>query len=151
MENNISKIADYLLSRYEPKDVNRRHKEKLHFQDRIALSLTRLVGTMYAVYFFAICFAGWMLWQSYFDTKPFDPYPFAFMLFISNIIGLLLMPLIMVGQNIQGRHSEIRAEEEFQTTSSSYEDLEQILLHLDKQDKQMQKQLDILVEMAKKK
>lgn len=147
MENNISKIADYLVSRYQPKDVNRRHKEKLSFQDRIALLMTGIVGTMYAVYFFSLSFAGWMLWQTYFDAQPFDPFPFAFMLFISNIVGLLLMPLIMVGQNLQGRHAEIRAEEEFQTTSSSYEDLEQILLHLDKQDKQMQKQLDLLLKL----
>lgn len=147
MENNISKIADYLVSRYQPKDVNRRHKEKLSFQDRIALLMTGIVGTMYAVYFFSLSFAGWMLWQTYFDAQPFDPFPFAFMLFISNIVGLLVMPLIMVGQNLQGRHAEIRAEEEFQTTSSSYQDLEQILLHLDKQDKQMQKQLDLLLKL----
>ena len=151
MESEVTKIADYLLSRYQPKDVNRSHKEKLGLQDRIALAMTGLVGTMYAVYFFSFCFAGWMLWQGYFDAQPFDPYPFAFMLFISNIVGLLLMPLIMVGQNLQGRHSEIRAEEEFRTTSSSSQDIEQILLHLDKQDKQVQKQLDLLLELTKKK
>ncbi len=48
----------------------------------------------------------------------------------------------MVGQNLQGRHSEIRAEEEFKTTESSYKDIERILIHLDNQDKQMKKQLD---------
>jgi len=31
---------------------------------------------------------------------------FVFYLFISNVIQILLMPLIMVGQNIQGAHAE---------------------------------------------
>lgn len=151
MENNVSKIADYLVSRYQPKDVNRRHKEKLSFHDRLALIITTAAGSMYAVYFFSLFMGGWMLWQTYFHDQPFDPYPFAFLLFLGNIIQLLLIPLIMVGQNLQGRHSEIRAEEEFRTTTSSYQDIEQILLHLDKQDKQTQKQLEILTKLAEKK
>ncbi len=124
-------INEYLPQRYRPQDPNARHKSALKFQDRIALLVTSAVGTMYAVYIFGLFMAGWILWQSYFHERPFDPYPFAFLLFLGNIVQLLLMPLIMVGQNLQGRHAEIRAEEEFKTTESSYRDIEQILLHLD--------------------
>lgn len=147
----VNKIAEYLPLRYRPTNPNTRHHKTLGLQDRIALAVTGAVGTMYAVYFFALFMAGWMLWQSYFDAKPFDPYPFAFLLFLGNIVQLLLMPLIMVGQNLQGRHAEIRAEEEFKTTESSYKDIEQILLHLDQQDQVMKKQLDLLIDLARKK
>lgn len=61
------------------------------------------------------------------------------------------MPLIMVGQNLQGRHAEIRAAEEFKTTRSSYQDIERILIHLDNQDKTMKKQLELLLRLANKK
>jgi uncharacterized membrane protein len=45
----------------------------------------------------------------------FDPYPaFVFWLFISNMIQIFLMPLIMIGQNLQGKHAEIRAENDYQ-------------------------------------
>jgi uncharacterized membrane protein len=45
----------------------------------------------------------------------FDPYPaFVLWLFISNMIQICLMPLIMLGQNLQGKHSEIRAENDYQ-------------------------------------
>jgi uncharacterized membrane protein len=45
----------------------------------------------------------------------FDPYPaFVLWLFISNMIQIFLMPLIMVGQNLQGKHSEIRAENDYE-------------------------------------
>jgi uncharacterized membrane protein len=143
-------IKTYLNSRHRPENINTKHQHTLGIQDRIALFVTGAVGTMYAVYFFGTVMAGWMLWQTYFDRHPFDPFPFAFLLFLGNIVQLLLMPLIMVGQNIQGKHSEIRAEEEYKTTNSSYRDIEQILLHLNKQDLQMQKQLDILLKLTKK-
>ena len=137
--------------RYHPKNVNVIHKSQLGLQDKIAVALTTAVGTMYAVYFFIIVMAGWMLWQVHFAEKPFDPYPFAFLLFLGNIVQLLLMPLIMVGQNIQGRHAEIRAEEEFKTTESSYKDIEHILMHLDEQDKELLKQTKMLEELITKK
>lgn len=147
----MDNIKDYLSERHEPQNVNKKHKESLNFQDRLALLITGAVGTMYAVYFFALFLAGWMLWQTYFDQKPFDPFPFAFLLFLGNIVQLLLMPLIMVGQNIQGKHAEIRSDEEYKTTRSSYKDIEKILLHLDNQDKLIKQQLDLLTELAKKK
>ena len=142
-------VLDYLNERHQPIDVNKLHRESLKLQDKIALIITTAVGTMYAVYFFGLVMAGWIVWQTYFDKQPFDPFPFVFLLFLGNIVQLLLMPLIMVGQNVQGKHAKIRAEEEFRTTQSSYKDIEQILVHLDKQDKQMKDQLDMLIELSK--
>lgn len=135
------------IVRHKPRNVNELHKELLGLQDKIALAVTTAVGTMYAVYAFAIWMGGWMLWQTRFAHKPFDPYPFAFLLFLGNIIQLLLMPLIMVGQNIQGKHSELRAEEEFKTTQSSYHDIESILKHLDEQDQELLRQTKMLEEL----
>ena len=137
--------------RHEPENINLAHKKRMGLQDRIALTITTAIGTMYAVYIFAMWMAGWMLWQTHFTGKPFDPYPFAFLLFMGNIVQLLLMPLIMVGQNIQGKHSELRAEEEYKTTKSSYHDIEHILEHLDAQDKELLRQTKILEELIKKK
>lgn len=117
--------------RHKPHNINDEHKAQLTLQDRIALNVTTAIGTMYAVYAFMIIMAGWILWQGVLSGKPFDPYPFAFLLFLGNIVQLLLMPLIMVGQNIQGRHAELRSDEEYKTTISSYHDLERILDRLD--------------------
>ena len=138
------------VERHEPENVNEKHNSTLKLQDRIALSITTAIGTMYAVYFFAIFMAGWMLWQGFITHKPFDPYPFAFLLFLGNIVQLLLMPLIMVGQNIQGRHAEIRSEEEYKTTTTSYHDIEQILDHLDAQDKELLRQTKLIEELMSK-
>lgn len=146
----MDKLTDYLSLRHEPENANIKHKKSLGLQSRIALLITSAVGTMYAVYLIILFIGGWMLWQTYVTNKPFDPYPFAFLLFLGNIVQLLLMPLIMVGQNLQGKHAEIRVEEEYKTTKSSYKDIERILIHLDQQDKQMQKQLELISELSKK-
>jgi uncharacterized membrane protein len=137
--------------RHQPKNVNREHEQSLTTQDRIALVITSAVGTMYAVYLFGLVIAGWMLWQGKISHKPFDPYPFVFLLFMGNIVQLLLMPLIMVGQNIQSRHAEIRSDEEFKTTTSSFHDIEQILLHLNAQDAELLKQSKLLEELVSSK
>ncbi len=137
--------------RHHPKNVNAIHRSQLGLQDKIAVTLTAAVGTMYAVYFFIIILAGWMLWQTKFAEQPFDPYPFAFLLFLGNIIQLLLMPLILVGQNIQNRHAEIRAEEEFKTTESIYKDIEHIIARLDEQDQELLKQTKLLEDLVNKK
>ncbi len=149
--NDAKELYELKTKRHQPKNVNEIHKQELGAQDKIALSITTAIGTMYAVYFFSLVMAGWILWQTFFADRPFDPYPFAFLLFLGNIIQLLLMPLIMIGQNIQGKHAEIRADEEFKTTKSSYHDIETILEHLDKQDVELLKQTKILQELIKEK
>lgn len=145
MEKNL---LEYLPLRHKPENINVKHKQSLGLQDKLALAITTAVGTMYAVYLFILFMVGWILWQSYFSQQPFDPYPFAFLLFLGNIIQLLLLPLILVGQNLQSRHAEIRTEEEFKTTQSSYQDIESILVHLDEQDKQIKKQLELITELS---
>jgi uncharacterized membrane protein len=138
-------------NRHQPQNVNSQHEASLGFQDRLALAITSAVGTMYAVYFFIVALAAWMLWQGAIAHKPFDPYPFAFLLFIGNIVQLLLMPLIMVGQNIQGRHAQLRSDEEYKTTLTSFHDLELVLKHLDEQDKELLRQSNMIEQLLTRK
>ena len=108
---------------------------------RIGQVVTAAVGTMGAFYFFAIVMGAWMLWQTE-AKKPFDPYPFAFLLFLGNIVQLLLMPLIMVGQNLQGRHTEARAESDFEVNVKAEREIETILRHLEYQDERIERILE---------
>ena len=125
-------------------------QEQLSNQDRIALRITRAIGTMWAVYAFATFMLGWMLLQVAMGDGAFDPYPFAFLLFLGNIVQLLLMPLIMVGQNLQGRHAEARAAVEFETVTETFGDLETVLAHLDAQDEGWLRQTRMLRALAER-
>jgi uncharacterized membrane protein len=52
----------------------------------------------------------------------------------SNLIQIHLMPLIMVGQNLQGRHSELRAESDYEVNLRAEKEVGVILTHLEHQN-----------------
>jgi uncharacterized membrane protein len=130
------------------RNVNIRHKERLSRMDKLALWITTKVGSMG---FFMIVFtwsASWIIWNTMapFHLR-FDPYPaFVLWLIISNMLQIFLMPLIMVGQNLQSRHAEIRAEEDYLINKKAELEIETILTHLENQDKLI---LQILARMEK--
>lgn len=122
-----------------PQNINVIHRKQLSSLDKLALFITAKVGSMG---FFIIIFGWTVLWLGYNILAPvqyrFDPFPaFVLWLFISNLIQIHLMPLIMVGQNIQGKHAELRSEHDFETDKKAEEEIETILLHLENQQKLM--------------
>jgi len=127
------------------RNVNKEIAENLHWWDRLAIWITEKVGTLG---FFGIIFTWTVLWLGWNLAAPaqyqFDP-PMGFVLwlFISNLIQILLMPLIMVGQNIQGRHADARAENDLQINIKAEEEIEIILRHLEYQNA-------LLISMVKK-
>jgi uncharacterized membrane protein len=129
-------LAEFKKRRRPLRDVNREQKAKLKALDRLALWITTQVGTMG---FFLIIFGWTVIWLGWnlLAPKPlrFDPpMGFVFWLFISNLIQILLMPLIMVGQNIQGDHAEARAEHDLEVNVKAEREIEVILEHLEYQN-----------------
>ncbi len=118
------------------RNINIEHRERLSKLDKLALLVTVRVGTMG---FFLIILAWTFIWLGWNILAPsawsFDPYPaFVLWLFISNMIQILLMPLIMVGQNLQGRHAEARATGDFEVDTQAEREIEAILQHLENQN-----------------
>ena len=117
-------------------NVNIKHKESLGALERFAVKVTDQVGTMG---FFIIIFLWTLVWLGWNTIAPnnlrFDPYPaFVLWLFVSNMIQIFLMPLIMIGQNLQGRHAEKRAEADFEVNVRAEKEIEVILMHLEHQN-----------------
>ena len=106
--------------------------------DKLAAVITEKVGSMG---FFLTILAWTILWTGYnilaseapgLHWKAFDPFPaFVAYLLISNVIQILLMPLIMVGQNVQSRHSEIRAELDFEINQKAEKEIMVVLKNLE--------------------
>jgi len=96
--------------------------------NRLALWITQHVGSM--GFFLAIFTwtAVWLLWNVFAPKSlRFDPYPgFVLWLFISNMIQLFLMPLIMIGQNLQGRGAEERAKNDYKVNKKAELEIEEI-------------------------
>ena len=110
--------------------------EKVSKLDKLALWITEHVGSMrffLIIFLWTTCWLGWNLLAP--QTLRFDPYPaFVFWLFISNMIQLFLMPLIMIGQNLQSNHAEVRAETDLKINELSEVENETILIHLENQN-----------------
>ncbi len=118
------------------KSIYSDRKLKLSRMDQLACWITDHVGSMG---FFLIIFGWSALWLGWNTLAPkalrFDPYPaFVLWLFLSNLIQILLMPLIMVGQNHQADRTEARAEADFEVNTKAEMEIENILLHLENQN-----------------
>ena len=113
--------------------------------EKLAVWITEHVGTMTFFLLILLWTIFWLGWNFLAPpTLQFDPpMGFVFWLFISNMIQILLMPLLMIGQNIQGRQSEARAEHDLDVNIKAEAEIETILTHLERQN-------DMLLAMLQK-
>lgn len=118
-------------------NVHQAYRSELRGMDKFALWVTEKVGT---VGFFLTVFIWTVLWVGWNLLAPreycFDPFPaFVLWLIISNAIQILLMPLILVGQNLQGRYSGLRDEADFEINVKAEREVEAVLAYLEHQHK----------------
>jgi uncharacterized membrane protein len=107
--------------------------------DRLAVWMTERVGTMGFCLAILAWTVVWLGWNTLAPTKlRFDPYPaFVLWLFLSNMIQICLMPLIMLGQNLQGRHAELRAQADFEVNTKAEKEIAAIRRDLQAQSDMM--------------
>src|SRR6266700_93981 len=131
---------------HQPRNVNLVHeaeKAASGFNQKLAIGLTKAVGTMICAYIFAVLaiigYPGfhatatqWVQWIS------------------QTFIQLVMLSVIMVGQGILGRQQELQADEQFRTTMSTYHDIEQIMQHLSAQDAELLRQAKMLIHLLEK-
>jgi uncharacterized membrane protein len=135
-KSHIFSLRELIRLRKPVRNINIEHKENLSRLEKFAVWITGHVGTMG---FFLIIFIWTLSWLAWNALAPkdlrFDPYPaFVLWLFISNVIQLFLLPLLMIGQNLQGRHSEARAEADFEINTKAEREIQTILQHLENQN-----------------
>ncbi|THD51244.1 DUF1003 domain-containing protein [Phenylobacterium sp.] len=126
-----------LRAKHKPlRDFNQRRLKSLKPMERLAVWITIRVGSMG---FFLLIFGWTAIWLGWNSLAPkalqFDP-PMAFVLwlFISNVIQILLMPLIMVGQTVQGAAADARADYDLRVNEKAEAEIEVILTHLEYQN-----------------
>jgi uncharacterized membrane protein len=138
--------VDSVIEHRRPlRNVHKDAAETVTPLNRLALWITIQVGSMgffLIILGWTVCWLGWNLLAP--QALQFDPpMAFVFWLFISNVIQILLMPLIMVGQNLLSRHAELRAENDLEVNVRAEQEIEVILRHLEYQN-------TILVAMVQK-
>ena len=139
MEKYTPASLEELKKLHKAVNANVKHRESLSRVDKLALWITSHIGTMGFFFIIFVWTVSWLSWNIFAPNHlQFDPFPaFVLWLFISNMIQIFLMPLLMIGQNIQGRHSEIRAESDFNIDTKAEIEIETILQHLENQNEVM--------------
>lgn len=120
-------VEDSLLVR----DVNEEHQEQLSAVEKICKQIADLTGAPLALALAIVVQFAWVIVGS---ITHWDPYPFPFLLTVSNILQLILIFIIAVAQKQSSQHAELRAE-------ADHEHISRLMHHQEVQE-------DILLKLA---
>ena len=134
---------------YQPRNVNQLHaaeQAEKGFNTRLAVALTKYTGTMWTAYLFTGIGIGSLV--GVFTNNVFLGLLFGSI--SSYFLQLVLLPIIMTGQNVLGRKADLQADEAFKTTMSTYHDIEQIMQNLLAQDAELLHHTKMLIHLLEK-
>ncbi len=112
------------------------------FNTRIAVAITRTVGSMWCAYAFAVL----ALVSLPAAIRSNDPIIIVAWI-AQTFLQLVLLPIIIVGQNIQGKAADKRSEETYNDAEAVLHECLQIQDHLSAQDKAQQEQIEELKQL----
>ncbi len=111
-------------------DVNQEHQDALSPVERVCKRIADWTGAPLAL---GLAVLVQMIWIPVGIVSKWDPYPFAFLLTCSNILQLILIFILAVGQRQSSAHAERRAEHDHDSISRllyHQEVQEQILIEI---------------------
>jgi uncharacterized membrane protein len=121
------------------RNVNKEHKESLTMLDKVAISITKMVGTMWCALVFTIIALISLPQALHGGTATTISW------IAQTFLQLVLLSIIMVGQNIQSRHSELRADADYETNIEAKNDIETLTKKIDSiESNKIDKILEIL-------
>ncbi|MBI2086968.1 MAG: DUF1003 domain-containing protein [Candidatus Zambryskibacteria bacterium] len=144
-KHNPPTLAELRQRRRPVRNDRIQHLMSLSASEKFAVYMHRMVGSLgffFLIFFWTII---WLAWNMFGPVElRFDPGPaFVIWLFASNILQLILLPIIMVGQNIEGRAAEWRAQMDFEINQKAENEVEVIIAHLENQN-------ELLLELVRK-
>jgi uncharacterized membrane protein len=92
-----------------------------HTQDRAADGVTRFAGSLNFVYLHSVWFGIWVLVNIGLIGAgfEFDKYPFGLLTMIVSLEAIFLSTFVMVSQNRQATHTEVRSQLDFEVNLRS--------------------------------
>ena len=132
----IPKVEELFQHIPHPRIAERKHDKPVKVKDesvgingKVALIITAVVGTMWAAYIFAL-----IALISLPSAISSHNATILVAWISSNFIQLVLLPIIIVGQNIQGKASDKRSEQTYKDAEAILSECLQLQQHLQAQD-----------------
>ena len=142
------KLYTHSKHTHEPRNANELQRFELAaagINTKIAVAITKAFGSIWAFY---VLIAWMLIWMALsgagFWLFAKDPYPYQFLLFLSNLVQLWALPVIAVGQHVLGRKQELHSDEAYTATMSMLHEMGEIAKHLDAQDQAILHILELL-------
>ncbi|HEV3091625.1 MAG TPA: DUF1003 domain-containing protein [Candidatus Cybelea sp.] len=95
-------------------DVNVEHQARLSQTEKICRRIADATGAPVAL---LLAIVVQMIWIAVGAATHWDPFPFVFLLTVSNVLQLILIFVIAVAQKQQTLHDELRAEADHDSIS----------------------------------
>ena len=131
IDNESDIISEYeKLSRSSNKGTRKKLSEEYTFLEKIAVKMTNVVGTMWFFFFCIILVTIPLIWP---QVMPAIQY------ISSGYLQLILLPLILMGQELLGRASDRRAENSYEQTIKSDIEINLVKYKLNKLIKMLEK------------
>jgi hypothetical protein len=105
--------------------------ERVGLNGKIGLSITTIVGTMWAAYLFCVI----ALIGAYAIIANNSTLNLVIILISQTFLQLVLLPIIIVGQNILGKAADKRADQTYKDAEAILHECMQLQQHLEAQDK----------------
>lgn len=118
--------------------------EKISVNDVIAVVMTRAVGSMPALYVALVFIGGWIALSAWGPLRRMDPYPFAFLLFLNNVVQLVLCLVILVGQRVLSAAADRRAVQTYEHAEEIFRQVADLQEHLDRHDRALSRGVSLL-------
>jgi uncharacterized membrane protein len=118
--------------------------EQIGLNGAIAMTLTRSVGSMPALYAALVIVGGWMALATWGPLHRLDPYPFRFLLFLDNVAQLVLCLVILVGQRLLSVAADHRAVQTYENAEAIFEQVVDLQEHLDRHDRALSRGVSLL-------
>jgi uncharacterized membrane protein len=119
---------------------NQVFKEKLTFGQKLADSVSQVMGGWYFIAIQSIIICIWIAANLYWlsTQKAFDPYPFILLNLAMSFQAAYSTPIIMMSQNRQGTKDRLTAELDYNINKKTERETRIIMEHLIYQDHMMQ-------------
>lgn len=99
---------------------------------------------MWTVYVASAIVVAWIAGGTWGPVRSIDPYPFAFLLFLGNLVQLLLCFVILVGQRVLGLAADRRAMQTYEDAEAIFREVSNLHHHLVRQDRQLSRGISLM-------
>ncbi|MFA5937588.1 MAG: hypothetical protein WC822_06960 [Candidatus Paceibacterota bacterium] len=123
------------------RNANQEHKERLNTFDKVAIFITKIVGTMWCAIAFTVLALIGLPYALSSGTGELITW------IVQTFLQLVLLSVILAGQNLQNRYSELRAEADYENNLNVKKDAEILMKRLNNLEKN---KLDKIIQILEK-